>query len=225
MYRNILYLFFSGLVLGSGPCLASCGPILISYIIATKQKPTQSLVIWLLFSLSRIFVYLILSVSIFFLGGFLVKQNLLYSAKYIYPIGGVIIVFIGLFLIIRASSAGNRLCSIISTRLDQRLLKLQPVTMGIILGLLPCMPLLAALSYIGLVSISWQSSIFYSLIFGLGTLISPLILLALGAGSISKILFNKPKAHTILRFISGLIIIVLGVLLILQTSHGQAILP
>lgn len=243
MNKIIFSLFLSGLFLGSGPCLATCGPILISYITATKQNPKQSLLVWLLFSLSRICVYLILSVGIFLLGEFLVRQNLIYVAKYAYLLGGMIIILIGIFTILKDSPGPSFICALISNRVNpalsaterhcivrkgganQRLLKIQPITLGLIMGLLPCAPLLAVLSYIGLVSFSWQLCIFYSLIFGLGTLISPLILLILGAGLIPKLLFKKPRIYRALRLICGFIIVFFGVQLILQAKYASIILP
>ncbi|MGD9015341.1 MAG: sulfite exporter TauE/SafE family protein, partial [Candidatus Omnitrophota bacterium] len=94
--RIILSLFLSGLFLGSGPCLATCGPILVSYIAATRQSLKQGMVVWLLFSLSRICIYLILSISIFGLGEFLVRQRLINIAKYVYSLGGAVIILIGI---------------------------------------------------------------------------------------------------------------------------------
>ena len=225
MIRIILSLFLSGLFLGSGPCLATCGPVLISYIAATKQNPLQGIVVWLLFSTSRIFVYLVLSLGIFLLGEFMVRQNLIYFAKYIYSIGGICIILIGVFTVIRGSKGFNRICSIVSARFNQKLFKIQPITLGLIMGLLPCAPLLAMLSYIGLICPNWQWCIFYTLIFGLGTLTSPLILLALGAGMIPKMLFNNPRIYQIFRIVCGFIIIIFGLQLIIQSANESIILP
>ena len=234
MNKIIFTLFLSGLFLGSGPCLATCGPILISYIAATKQSPKQSILFWFLFSLSRICVYLILSVSVFLLGEFLVRQNLIYITKYIYLLGGMIIILIGVFTIIKDSVGTTRICSTASEGIKPvpfLLTKLFGntkrcgIALGLIMGLLPCAPLLAVLSYIGLVSFTWQQSIFYSLIFGLGTLISPLILLVLGAGLIPRILSNRPRIYRILRFICGFIIVFFGAQLVFQIVHGSIILP
>ena len=225
MNKIILSLFLSGLLLGSGPCLATCGPVLISYIAATRQNPKQAILVWLLFSLSRICVYLILSVAIFLLGEFLVKQNIAYVSGYIYFFGGIIIALIGVLTIIGDSKGVGHICSIVSEQLNKRLLRIQPIALGVIMGLLPCAPLLAVLSYIGLVSLAWQQCIFLSLIFGLGTLISPLILLALGAGVVPKLLLNRPRVYRILRIICGVIIVFFGVQLVIQVTHGSIILP
>ena len=213
MNKIVLSLFLSGLLLGSGPCLATCGPILISYIAATKQNSRQGALAWLLFSLSRIFIYLVLSLAIFLLGEFLVKQNLTYFSKYIYPVGGMLIVLIGIFTMCSTSSAK---CE--SPRAAHAALRstIQPITLGLIMGLLPCMPLLAVLSYIGLVSLSWQRCILFSLIFGLGTFFSPLILLVLATGVIPGILFNRPKIYRYFRLVCGFIIVFFGVQLIFR---------
>ncbi len=225
MDRIIFTLFVSGLFLGAGPCLATCGPILISYIAATRQNPKQGILVWFLFSLSRICVYLILSAGIFLLGEFLVKQKLIHIAKYIYYLGGMIIILIGILIIVRDSAGTSRFCSIISERVNQRLLKVQPITLGLIMGSIPCAPLLAVLSYIGLVSVTWQRCVFYGLIFGLGTLISPLMLLVLAAGLIPRILLNKPGAYRVFRVACGFIIVLLGAQLFFQAKYGSIILP
>lgn len=153
------------------------------------------------------------------------RQNLTYIAKYIYLFGGMIIILIGIF-IIKDSIRITQACFVPSpvTKFFRNI-KGSGVTLGLIMGLLPCMPLLAVLSYIGLISFSWQRCIFYSLIFGLGTLISPLILLVLGAGLIHKILFNKPKIYRIFRLICGFIIVFFGAQLVFQIAHGPIILP
>ena len=56
-----------------------------------------------------------------------------------------------------------------------------------------------------------------SLIFASGTIASPLILLALGAGLVSRMLYNKPGVYRILRIACGFIIIFFGTQLILNT--------
>ena len=215
MDKIIVGLFISGLLLGWGPCLATCGPVLISYIAATKQSPGQGVWAWFLFSLSRICVYLILSLAIFLLGEFVVKQNLINIAKFIYLAGGLIIILIGFFTIIRGSIKPFR--NLENRGAVCRRSSMQPITLGLIMGTLPCGPLIAVFSYIGLVSSTWQLCIFYSLIFGLSTLISPLILFVLVAGLIPRMLLSQPKIYYPFRLICGLIIVFFGAQLIF---HG-----
>lgn len=87
---------------------------------------------------------------------------------------------------------------------------------GIAIGLIPCLPFLSALSYIGLVSRKWPDSFIYSLIFGLGTAVSPLFILSIFTGLIPRILREKNRAYNIFNSLCGLIISFLGLRLILK---------
>ena len=50
----VITFFLLGLSFGSGPCLAACGPLLISYIAGTGKKFKDSVVTYLIFSSARI---------------------------------------------------------------------------------------------------------------------------------------------------------------------------
>ncbi len=216
MLKNILYLFISGIALGSGPCLVTCGPVLVSYIAGTRKGSREGFWVWLSFSLARICMYLILSVAIFFVGEFLLKQLLAEINKYILIGAGVIICLIGILVFLKDVKIPLNICAFVSKNFEQRLSKAQPAVLGAVIGLLPCAPLLAVLSYIGLISFSWQRCVIYSLSFGLGTLISPLILLAMAAGLIPKLLLSKPRLQQMFRIICGSIIMIYGLQLILR---------
>lgn len=89
------------------------------------------------------------------------------------------------------------------------------VLFGLIIGFLPCAPLIAILSYIGLISKTGLTSLLYSLFFGLGTILSPLIFLIILAGLIPKLLIDRTAIYyRIFNIICGLIIIFLGIQLI-----------
>ena len=59
--------FLLGLAFGWGPCLASCGPLVLSYSVGTQKNHWQGLVLYLVFSASRIFIYVMLAVLFFFM--------------------------------------------------------------------------------------------------------------------------------------------------------------
>lgn len=213
MNKIVVTLFLSGLLFGSGPCIASCGPILISYIVGTKKSILKGLVVYILFSLSRISVYLVLGVLIFFLGNFLLERFLHNFSKYILTLGGAFIILVGILM-----AWGRRLEFKPWQFLEKNIIghdKKSMLALGLVTGLLPCAPLLVILSYVGLVSKSWFESLLYSFSFGLGTFISPLILLVILAGLIPKFLVDKKNLYTqIFSFICGLMIIFLGLQLI-----------
>jgi len=211
--KIIISLFISGLLFGSGPCIASCGPILISYIVGTRKDLFKSLIAYILFSLTRILVYLILSLAIFFLGNLAMDRLLGNSFKYILIIGGVFIVSIGLLMIL-----GKKLKWQSCHFLEKNILqydKKSIVMLGLIMGLLPCAPLLAILSYIGLISKLWLTNLLYSFCFGIGTFLSPLILLTLLAGLFPRWLKDKKVVYErVFSFVGGLVIVFLGLQLI-----------
>lgn len=215
MLKICLSLFLSGLLFGSGPCIASCGPILISYIAGTKKNTLKSLLVYLLFSSARIFVYLSLSLIIYFLGVFATERFLGNISKYILILGGIFIIAVGLLMML-----GRRLEFKSCRFLEKKFLendKKTVISLGLAVGLVPCAPLLAVLSYIGLVSKAWVNSLLYGLSFGLGTLLSPLILLAMLAGLIPRWLKDKVSVYNqALNFICGFIIVILGARLLIR---------
>jgi threonine/homoserine/homoserine lactone efflux protein len=199
---NIIYsLFFTGLFFGVGPCLVSCGPLLLSYITGTKKGVRSGLGVYLLFSLGRISVYLVLSLLIF-LGKIAFGQLSGGILRYLLVLGGFFLILIGILI-----CAGKNFE-----------FKPAPAIFGLMVGIYPCAPLVALFSYIGLVSSTWLQSVIYSLSFGIGTFISPLILLAIGAGFFPRILQRRPLVYRIFGFVCGVVIIYLGTQLIYKAT-------
>lgn len=194
--RVMISLFLLGLSFGMGPCLVSCGPLLICYIAGTGKNIRRAIVAYLLFSSARILAYLVAGIFFFFLGRIL-------AARFVYIAGGIFIVTTGVAIAFEK-------------KLEFPHFKTNIFIFGLIVGLIPCGPLLSLATYIGLVSKSWLQSLIYSLSFGIGTFISPLILLAIFAGAIPQfILAKKQLFRRIFNFICGAIIIFLGIHLII----------
>lgn len=211
MFNVMISLFLLGLSFGSGPCLASCGPLLLTYIIGTKKNTPEGLVSYFIFSIARILAYFIFGVMIFYLGSFLTRRLLEDSARYIYILGGVFIIGVGTLMVL-----GKRMETGFCRFLEKNILekdKKSIFAFGFIIGLLPCAPLLALFSYLGLISKSWIDAVIYLLFFGAGTLISPLLALVIFAGFLPRF-FKSINAGRALNFICGLIIIFLGIQLI-----------
>jgi sulfite exporter TauE/SafE len=85
--------------------------------------------------------------------------------------------------------------------------------LGLIIGILPCAPLITVVSYIGLIAKHWFNTVIYSLSFGLGTVFSPLLVLLIFTGLIPKFI-KKERIYRIFNLACGLIIVFLGVQLI-----------
>lgn len=217
--KTALSLFLMGLAFGAGPCLASCGPILISYIVGTRKNILKGIKVYFLFSLARISVYLILGLGVFFLGKFIIEAWVGRFSVYIYAVLGIFLVIMGGLTAGGRNLSQNRLgksCRFLHNNLVSHDKK-SIILMGLIIGALPCVPLLALSGYLGLVSKSWVEALIYSLSFGLGTLLSPLLILSALAGLIPNFLAaQKQIYYKILSFICGLIIVFLGIQLIMR---------
>lgn len=209
MIKTALSLIFSGFLFGSGPCLASCGPLLISFIAGTNKNIPQAILFYSLFSLSRVAVYLVLGVLIYFLGN--IAQEYLFSG-YVSLVGGFFIALCGLFIILGKKI---RLPGVLFNKLFSSDQLKNPIIFGLIYGLIPCIPFLSVLSYSALVSKNWPEALVYAFCFGLGTYLSPLLAVSVFSGALSG-LFNggREKYLKILSVICGLIIIFLGLQLV-----------
>lgn len=208
-----LSIFIAGLLFGAGPCLASCGPLLLSYIVGTGKNVPQSIVVYLLFSLGRMSVYVALALAVFF-GGQLLAERLLHSSMHLVPfIGGIFITGMGVLMFVAGRSRHER-CQ----KLTQMFLRNDAKTvvgLGLVIGLLPCLPFISLLSYIGVVAKTWRQSIGYSLLFGAGTLFSPLFLLALAAGWFRRMI-TLERFTRLLNAVCAAMLVFLGVRLIVM---------
>ncbi|MCX5707166.1 MAG: sulfite exporter TauE/SafE family protein, partial [Candidatus Omnitrophica bacterium] len=98
MIKVAIGLFVLGLSFGSGPCLASCGPLLLSFIAGTRKNIFKSLLTYTLFSVSRIAVYVLLSLLIYFLGRFVFTKVWVGFLRYLVMLGGIFIIILGLII-------------------------------------------------------------------------------------------------------------------------------
>lgn len=207
MFKLIIALFLLGLSFGSGPCIASCGPVLISYVAAKRKDLLKSILTYLLFSFARILVYIALGLLIFLAGKFTIENVLGSFAKYIFIFGGFFIFILGFFICIGKN---------IKIKFFQRD-KQNIFIIGLIIGLLPCAPLLVVLSYIGLVSKSWLQALLYSVSFGIGTVFSPLLLMVIIVSFFNSIIGNFKEIYCrVFNFLCGLVLMLLGIHLILN---------
>lgn len=213
MFSMFLSLFLLGLSFGSGPCLASCGPLLVAYIVGTKKDTLKGLVSYFIFSIARILAYLILGFLIFYLGSFLTQRLLGNFARYIYILGGIYIISVGILMALGVR-AETGFCRILQKNVLEKDKK-SVFTLGFIIGLLPCAPLLALFSYLGLIYKSWTAVLLYIFSFGAGTLISPLLALVIFAGFLPRLFLHKKiNAGRVLSFICGLLMVFMGTQLI-----------
>jgi sulfite exporter TauE/SafE len=193
--------------------MASCGPLVISYVAGTEKNIGKGLAAYAIFSLSRISTYLILALAIFFLGHFAVERFAGEYSRYISIAGGLFIIFVGMIMVLGRHFDFGLLKKAQKITLGQDTKSV--ILFGLIIGFLPCAPLIAILSFVGLVSKNWLTALLYGFSFGLGTFISPLILLVVITGLIPGLFSrNDGLYRRLFNIACGLVIIFLGVRLI-----------
>lgn len=206
-------LFFTGLTMGVGPCLAFCGPILFPYIAVSKRSWLGGLKDILVFSASRVVIYGILGLLASSIGYFLTevisspKLNLI---KYLGA--GIFVSLLGIIMLL--SRTRFFFCRLLHRETIERSTK-SMILLGILIGVSPCLPLLGALTTIAGLAKGPFTGAFWGFSFGLGTVISPLIILALVAGGLGRLLSFKPILHQVASRLCGCFLIYFGIRLIL----------
>ncbi len=219
MSRVIFSLFLTGIFLGYGPCLLSCGPMLVSYITATKENAIGGLKTYIIFSLTRLFVYIVFGVLVGLFGERILHRFFESQALGIlFFIFGLFLSFLGVFLIIDKFSFAQKCNLLIHRYLGSRDFK-NIVIFGLIVSFAPCLPLMAVLGYIALISDHWLKGMLYMSAFGLGTVISPMIVLSMAAGWVAKVLKKYDNVFRIARILCGAIIFYLGMSLMMSAVN------
>lgn len=208
---NILWsLFLTGVVLGSGPCLFSCGPLLVSYIAATKDNAKSGFLTYFIFSCVRIIVYCFFGLlcGIF---GEVVLHKIFESAlfKYLFFAFGLFLLFLGILLVIEKFPFG-RCCHHFAGRYFGKHDLKSVILFSLFVSFSPCLPLLAVLGYIILITDYWLKGVFYMAVFGLGTVVSPLVIFSGAAGYVSQLLQKKERLLRLLKIACGIVIFFLG---------------
>jgi sulfite exporter TauE/SafE len=212
MKENLYYLFISGLLLGSGPCLVFCAPILVSYTAAHTKTIKKSIFYYLIFSFSRITSYIILGIFCAALAGIINSPLFKRYLELIHLVLGCFIVLIGTVTIFSKEKKAKKICELIHGKAARNI-----GIVGSLVGFSPCLPLFGILNYITLISHTIYEAIIFSFVFGLGTIISPLFIFVLISAQLSALLTRKNIFEVTIRIICGAILVFLGGKVILQS--------
>ena len=206
MKENLYYLFTAGLILGSGPCLSFCAPVLISYTIAQKASLRKSIASYAVFSLFKLLAYGLLGLVCAGITNLIATETLAAYSQIIYLVLGIFIVLIGATTLMPGYKRFGKLCALVNFGHVRNV-----GVLGFLVGLSPCLPLLGILNYIILIAQNPLQAIFLTLVFGLGTVFSPIILLIMFSGKFSDIFSKNDKIKFIFQVICGLILVAFGV--------------
>jgi len=202
-----LKLLGAGIGMGWGPCLALSGPILLPYIAATKGGWREGLRTSAAFSLGRLLALAILgglaSVAFASVNRFFPPHR----SGYLYLVMAVFIVLMGALIVL-----GKGFKAPLYRTLREQVVDMGTASMlslGFLIGILPCAPLVAILTYIACVATNVLYGIIYALSFGVGTVV-PLIILGPLVGFFPERVLKSASPLRIFRAICGAILILFG---------------
>jgi len=196
---KILYILFQGFFLGYGPCLLTCVPILLPYTL-TKKHWKEGLEATLTFSLSRLAVYVVLGGLAGYIGAFLMRFFYMTMVHfYIHGIMAFMLILIGI-LVLFGKDTGIKFCQVKEGNM---------VILGILVGLSPCLPLVGILLEIAVLSENIISGMIYSFAFGIGTVLSPLLVIGTLAPVVGK-RFNEKLQRSFI-YLCGMLLILMGI--------------
>jgi sulfite exporter TauE/SafE len=213
--------FAIGLIYGLGVCTASCLPILAGYIAGVGAGFRRGVKVTLIFNSGRILAYALIGVLIGLLSGLitLVAPGVL-SPFQIYSsiIFGSITIAIGASILLKARNPHE--CNIQDVHIAARDKNKRfgfdfgAFTLGLSRGLIICPPLVSLLLLYALPFSSPVGTMTLAVLFGLGTTISPLLVL----GGVTGWLLNKaPLFRKWISVAGAAVLIALGIVTIVSS--------
>lgn len=195
-------------MVGAGPCLLVCAPILLPYIAGTKKTWQEGLRATLVFGLTRLVIYTLLGGVVGYVGYYLFQllSDQIWG-KVLWGFAGIFIIILG-SLIAFGKGLENPFCRYLQKNTVETSTK-SMVVLGIVIGLSPCLPLIAVLTEIMFIAEKFYQGFIYGFAFGVGTVISPLLLLGMAAPLL-------PAKLPWMERLCGILLIGIGFYLILK---------
>jgi len=206
--------FAGGLFYGSVFCTASCLPYIASYIAGIGTGFRKSILVTLVYNSGRVAAYALIGAAIGILGGvfrMLVSEASLFPFQTYSSVAfGIVTIAIGASILLKSKAKTCNEATVENVAVQARTLKtrfdLRAFSLGFSRGLVICTPLLALL----LTSVAFAApidSLVLAVLFGLGTAISPILLLG---GATGWLLNKAPLFRRWISIFGGVLLIVFG---------------
>lgn len=194
---DILGALVLGFTYGIGPCTISCAPIVVPLLMASSKNRKEGVISSFVFSFGRVLSYVLLG----FITGWVGQTINFFVSKRIL---GIFFVLLGIAVLLKFQGK-----CIIKNKLKITGYRMSFVS-GFIYGLGPCPPLIALL---GMAAQSQSALIgaLMGLLFGIGTVISPIIILGFFSGWIAK----QKEFKQVIPYVSGAFLVLMGLLYVL----------
>ncbi|HTY13033.1 MAG TPA: sulfite exporter TauE/SafE family protein [Candidatus Omnitrophota bacterium] len=206
--NGLATIFLQGIAIGSGPCLMFCAPIVLPFLAGTQRSMAEGIWAVIEFSIGRLAVYISMGALFGYFGYWLYK--LLVDPRLVSGIWIAISVYL---IVLGATMALGREGGIKFCRLHSGE---NMITLGVLAGLSPCFPLLAVMTEIALFSKSAAVGALYALVFGLGTVISPLVVLGALIPFIPSYLLRSERTRYWFSAICGIVMVLSGLYLLIK---------
>ena len=213
--------FTIGLVYGLGVCTASCLPYIAGYIAGVGAGFRKGVRVAFIFNAGRVLAYALIGVLVGVLGGLvssLAPGTLSPFQIYSSLIFGVVTIAIGISVLLKTRTPHN--CGLQGTNMatpgkNGRFgFDFGAFSLGLSRGLIICPPLLAILLTYALQFSNPLGSMTMAVLFGLGTTISPLLVLG---GATGWLLNKAPLFRKWISLAGGGILITLGAITIITS--------
>lgn len=212
--------FAGGLFYGLAVCTASCLPYVASYIAGIGAGFKKGLKITLIFNSGRVLAYALIGGIVGLFSGFF---RLFVSEEAISPFQvysslafGIVSIAIGasIFFKARKPCDCNSANTVVQSKSGRFGVDFGAFSLGLTRGLIICPPLILLLSY-SLPFSNPVGSVAMAILFGLGTTLSPILLL----GGVTGWLFSRaPLFRKWISIVGGGLLIVLGALTIVSSA-------
>ncbi len=204
----------AGVTSGISQCSVACAPFVSTYIMGSREGALDGLKSFGVFTAGKVFMCAVLGLASGYIGTTFIGERS--GFQYFPLVNTLALISVGLLMLIRPV---RTTCKQLEGKsealgfLSQRL-AFNPTThmfiMGIVFAAIPCPPMGGILLY-SLQMPSVISSSILMAIFGIGTVVSPLIIICSVAGWFSKkIKGEAPQYRMLFQRLSGMILILLG---------------
>jgi thiol:disulfide interchange protein DsbD len=215
-----LWAFLIGLIYGWTSCTLVCLPFISLYIVGSEKGTLRGFKTTMMFNLGRLITYALLGFAAGLLGSFFLRGldyrlfgTILFS---------LFIILIGLRIIWRKKGESNCSANNPLHRIRNGIPNnwgLKPFLLGLFIALVPCAGLIAVLS-LSAFSLSPITGVLAAVIFGVGSSLSPLLVVGAGAGWFARKVHSKaPNLKTYVQGASGILLILIAMVLIFNEVY------
>lgn len=204
----------SGFLFGLVVCTSSCLPYVASYIAGINAGFRKGVFVTLIFNLGRVTAYALIGVAVGIFKLAIGDAVLISFQQYSVPAFGIVSIIIGIIILNKSRKPPNcgKEKQIVKTGRWIKRFDLGAFSLGFSRGLIVCAPLMALLVY----SIPFGSpidSFALAVLFGLGTTLSPILLLG---GATGWLLNKAPLFRKYISIAGAAILIILGIITLIN---------